>query len=216
MRMHLVFPFAAVLTASLFAMGGEPLANADDASPVALGGASLTSCATVTADKTAKVGDGALTEVIGQAALFGKQAGCNAFVVDFTIDHAAANVKDHVSPDVQFTGFDAGRQHQTGNQQYYAKITKPECSAWQQSITVYKKKSDGTFGEVGGGELKSTWDATVIGFGGPVCMFAPGPGFKSIGTVAPPASGAAAETYRVAIYIGGAVGVLAGALHPAK
>jgi hypothetical protein len=218
MRIQLVFPVGIVLGLSLFAVGGEPVASAQMSAPVSaipLSGGSTQSCGTVTADKTAKVGDG-LTEVIGEASRFGKQAGCNAFVVDFTIDHAAANVKEHVSADVQFLGYDAQREHQTGNQQYYAKITKPECTAWQQSITVYKKKSDGTFGEVGGGDLKSTWDAGATGFGGPVCTFAPGAGFRSIGTIAPPAAGAAAETYRVAIYVGGAVAVVAGAMHPAK
>jgi hypothetical protein len=221
MRIQTVSMMGMLLGLGLCLVGGEPIARAEAPKnptlpisralppPAAL---AAQNCANVKADITTKLVSG--IEVFNTQP-YGQQSGCTAFVVDFMVDHASGIAGAGSSAQVVFAGRDSVRETSLSNESYAAQVSKAACATYQHNITVFKKLSgESTYSEIGGGELKPTWNEKGYG-AGPVCMLAPGPGYKSIPTITPPANGV--DTYRVAISVTGAPGqLIASATHPGQ
>ena len=219
MRMQTTSVMGTLMGLSLCVAGGEPVARAEapknpmpiarpQPPPVTL---LAQNCGIVKADQT--------TTNVGiemfNIAPYGQQPGCSAFVVDFQVSHASSIVPAGASGNIIFGGRDSTREVFISNETYASTVTKAVCATYQHNIKVYKKGAgESAFTQIGGGELKPSWDEKGYG-AGPTCMLNPGPGYKSIPVITPPTTGV--DTYRVAISVAGAPGqVIASATHPGQ
>jgi hypothetical protein len=146
---------------------------------------------------------------------------CHAFITDYTMDKDSAKVPagSGLNPGYLFDGRDTVREIAPGSggqsfqQEYFARVTEPQCMSWRHTLHLYlKKQGETTFTHLAGGTLTPKWNAQGVGFG-PVCVLNPGANFKPMPILVPPATGV--DTVRVTIEVAGAPGQLASlAGHP--
>ncbi len=194
------------------------VAPAPSVSPVA--SIQVQNCLAVPADRTTKLTGNGIEAF--SPTTFGHGAECPAFVADFLVDSSAGKVEpsSNLSPNLVFDGRDVVREtaihpYSASTYRYYMKVTEAQCTSHQHRVQVYRKKAGETsFTSLGGGSLTPTWNAQGIGFG-PVCLLAPGPGFKAIPQVVPPTTGT--DVVRVVVDVPGAPGQMsASAMHPKR